>query len=241
MTDGAAPETLVARYTPDDLELLDADERERFASGDDALAWELLYRKEPELYERLIAGERIHPAVLDALPDAQRVIEVGAGTGRLTTYLSSRCRSVKAVEPAAPLRDRLIAKRLSNVEVFRGFFDELPFADSSAELVVSCSAFTADPGHGGEAGLHELERVSSEMVALVWPADVDWLLARDFSYERFEGEMSVDFGSFEEAVELGRIFYPDAVDEIIARGSASVPYSVLGMNPPNDWAWKLVS
>jgi hypothetical protein len=74
----------------------------------------------------------------------------------------------------------------------------------------------------------------------VWPSDIEWLQERGFTYESFDGEMYVAFRSVEEAVELARIFYPDAVDAIVARGSAEVPYDLLGMNAPRDWAWMRV-
>ena len=35
---------------------------------DVVLAWELLYRLEPELYDRLAGAERLHPGVVDWLP-----------------------------------------------------------------------------------------------------------------------------------------------------------------------------
>jgi SAM-dependent methyltransferase len=235
----APPSTLVGRYTEQDLELFDIEERARFTGVE--IAWELLYRKEPELYERLIAGERIDERVLGSLPDATTVVEVAAGTGRLTAYLSERYQRVIAVEPARSLRSFLERKGLANVDVCSGFFDAIALPDDSAELVVSCSAFTSDPAHGGPDGLREMERVASEVVAIVWPADVDWLIANGFTYESFDGDMDVDFGSLDEAVELARIFYPDAVDEIVARGSPRVPYAVLGMNAPRDWAYKRTS
>jgi hypothetical protein len=50
--------------------------------------------------------------------------------------------------------------------------------------------------------------------------------------------MAVSFATVEEAVELARIFYPGAADEIAARGIAEVPYELLGMNPPRDIAYK---
>ena len=92
--------------------MLTADEARRFVphgAGDPqtdiALAWELLYRLEPELYDRLVSAERLHPGVLGWLPhDVERIVEVGAGTGRLTLELIERAREVVAVEPAAPLR-----------------------------------------------------------------------------------------------------------------------------------------
>lgn len=257
-----APPTLVQRYSLEDLRVFDRAEQERFLApfgdldeavlaGDERawheigphLAWDILYRKEPELYERLIAGERIHPDVLDRLPVVETAIEVGAGTGRLTIEVASRAGHVIAVEPAAPLRStlatKLFEKSITNVVLESGFFDALGLADASAQAVVSCSAFTAEPAHGGEAGLVEMCRVVAPggRIVLVWPSDVDWLRARGFRYECFDGEMAVDFGSLEEAVELARIFYPHAVDEIAERGSARVPYDLLGMNPPRDLAW----
>src|SRR5712692_6721155 len=68
VTDTQSLRSIQARYGPDDLALLTPAERERFCDEDPWLAWELLYRKEPELYERLIAGEHIHPDVLAWLP-----------------------------------------------------------------------------------------------------------------------------------------------------------------------------
>jgi hypothetical protein len=112
--------------------------------------------------------------------------------------------------------------------------------DGWADLAVSCSAFTADPIHGGECGLAEMERITRRggIVAFVWPSDVEWLCERGYSYESFDGEMSVEFESLDEAVELAGIFYPDAVEEIIRRGERHVPYEVLGTNAPRDLAWR---
>ena len=99
---------LRSRYTPADLGVLTRDEVSRFAPGGDGdpradvtLAWELLYRLEPDLYDRLVSAERLHPGVLDWLPrDAGRIVEVGAGAGRLTLELVGRGREVVAIEPA---------------------------------------------------------------------------------------------------------------------------------------------
>ena len=88
---------LRTRYTAADLSALAADEARRFLRGgsgdprvDMPLAWELLYRLEPELYDRLASAERLHPAVIQWLPAGlERIVEVGAGTGRLTLELSA--------------------------------------------------------------------------------------------------------------------------------------------------------
>jgi hypothetical protein len=53
--------------------------------------------------------------------------------------------------------------------------------------------------------------------------------------------MSVEFGSYDEAVELAEIFYPKAAGEVRRRGGRSVPFDVLGINPPRDLAYKVLA
>jgi hypothetical protein len=102
---------------------------------------------------------------------------------------------------------------------------------SSADLVVACSAFTPSPGHGGEDGLAEMERVCRPggCVAIIWPNHLAWLTARGYRHVSFPGPMSVEFGSHEEAVELAEIFYPKAADERQRRGWRKVPFAALGI------------
>ncbi len=216
--------------------------------SDITLAWELLYRLEPELYDRLASAEHLHPGVVDRLPrGVDRIVEVGAGTGRLTLALIGRAADVVAVEPALPLR-RILARKLASadrgdrVRVMHGFFDQLPLPDDSSDLVVACSAFTPAAGHGGEAGLSEMERVCRPggCVAIVWPNHTDWLAARGYQYVSLPGAMSVEFGSYPEAVELAGIFYPAAAGEVRRLGRRAVPFDVLGINPPRDLAVKVL-
>jgi SAM-dependent methyltransferase len=250
-----AAKTLRSRYTPADLGVFTPDEASRFVCpgggdprGDVVLAWELLYRLEPELYDRLARAERLHPGVVDWLPrDVDRIAEVGAGTGRLTMELIGRGQHIVAVEPALPLR-RILRRKLAaaghgeRVRVIHGFFDQLPLPDDFAGLVLACSAFTPAPGHGGEAGLAEMERVCRPggLVAIIWPNHLDWLATRGYRYVSFPGPMHVEFGSHHEAVELAEIFYPKAAGEVRRRGSRKVPFEVLGINPPRDLAFKVL-
>jgi SAM-dependent methyltransferase len=247
---------LRTRYTAGDVGVLTRDEARRFASSeagdprsDITLAWELLYRLEPELYDRLVRAEPLHPGVLTWLPrDVGRIVEVAAGTGRLTLELVRRAREVVAVEPAAPLREILTHKLAcadhgSRARVIDGFFDELPVSDGWADLVIACSAFTPAPGHGGESGLAEMERACRPggCVVIVWPNELRWLAAHGYRYRRFDGEMFVEFASHDEAVELTEIFYPDAVGEVRRQGWRRVRYDVLGINPPCDLAYKAIA
>jgi SAM-dependent methyltransferase len=247
---------LQTRYTAADVGVLTQDEARRFLSSgtgdprtDITLAWELLYRLEPELYDRLASAERLHPGVIGWLPDnVDRIVEVAAGTGRLTLELVRRAREVVAIEPAAPLREILNRKlapgdRTYRAHVTNGFFDDLPVADDCADVVVACSALTPAPGHGGEAGLAEMERACRPggCVVIVWPNEVGWLAAHSYRYVRFDGEMFVEFASHEDAVELIEIFYPSAIGEVRRRGLRRVPYDVLGTNPPRDLAFKVIA
>jgi SAM-dependent methyltransferase len=235
--------------------VLTGDEARRFlANGtgdprtDVTLAWELLYRLEPELYERLVSAERLHPGVIGWLPEnVERIVEVAAGTGRLTLELVHRAREVVAIEPAAPLRAilnrKLAAAELAHrVHVTHGFFDDLPVADDCADVVVACSALTPSQGHGGHAGLAEMERVCRPggLVVIAWPNGVRWLTAHGYRYVRFDGEVFVDFTSPEEAAELIEIFYPNASTQIPRRGWRRVPFDALGTNPPRDLAYKVI-
>ena len=252
---GAPPE-LRRRYTAADLAVFSREEARRFVPqgdgdprSDAVLAWELLYRLEPELYDRLASAERLHPGVVSWLPrQVDQIAEVGAGTGRLTMELIGRGRRIVAAEPALPLR-RILRRKLAavdhgdQVEVIDGFFDQLPLPSDFADLVVACSAFTPSPAHGGEDGLAEMERICRPggCVAIIWPNHLDWLATRGYRYVSFPGPMSVEFASVHEALELAGIFYPQAAGEIQRRGSRKVPFELIGINPPRDLAFKVLA
>ena len=253
------------RYGPQDLAVLTPQEWDRWIRpfGVDApdsveafrawpqlrraLAWELLYRVEPDLYERLVAGEAIHSAIVDWLPEIEDAVELGAGSGRFTVQLARKAEHVIAIEPAGPLRERLEARlrreELLNVDVTEGFFDEVPLPDDSADLVAACSAFTVESGHGGQAGLAEMERICRPggMVVIVWPDDPVWLLTRGYGHEVFEGQAEVVFDSVDEAARIARIFYPESAPTIEVAGRSTVPYAVLDGRGPQALCWKRMS
>jgi SAM-dependent methyltransferase len=244
---------LSCRYTAADLQVFTHEEARRFAPvggcdprADAALAWELLYRLEPGLYECLVRAERLHPGIAGWLPGSvHRIVEVGAGSGRLTMELIDRGQEVVAIEPAAGLR-RILERKLAGADhgcrarIVNGFFDDLPVPSGFADLVVACSVLTPEPCHGGDAGLTEMERICRPggCVAIIWPNNIDWLAAHGYHLLSFAGAMSMEFASHREAIELAEIFYPNAVTEVRDRGSRRVPYEVLGVNPPRDLAFK---
>ncbi len=66
------------------------------------------------------------------------------------------------------------------------------------------------PSESKVSELAEMERICRPggMVVVIWPEDPDWLCSQGFAHLSFDGEMFVSFASFDEAVELSRIFCP---------------------------------
>ena len=136
-----------------------------------AVFWTLVYNLLPERWDELSRAEPIHPGVLEALPaDGARVLEVGAGSGRLTANLVGRARSLIAVEPVEPLRE-ILSSRVPGIAVLDAVAQDLPVADGWADLTVACASLGPDP-----ACLSELERCTRRggVVALISPEHPEW-------------------------------------------------------------------
>lgn len=76
---------------------------------------------------------------LGAGPDSE-VMDLAAGTGKLTRQLRPHVGKVVAVEPVAAMRDRLVAG-LPDVQVLDGTAEELPVGDGTVDAVFVAQAF----------------------------------------------------------------------------------------------------
>ncbi|WP_040800952.1 class I SAM-dependent methyltransferase [Nocardia higoensis] len=93
-----------------------------------------------EEYER---GRPSYPpeAVAWLVPeDARTVVDVGAGTGKLTRTLLSPGRAVIAVEPSAGMREQF-ARVLPDVEMVMGTAESIPLPDATADVVACAQAW----------------------------------------------------------------------------------------------------
>jgi SAM-dependent methyltransferase len=94
----------------------------------------------PEDYERGRPGWPRGVVELSGLPPAAAVLDLGAGTGKLTRLLVPAFRHVIAVEPADAMR-RLLAKHCPEAEALAGTGQEIPIADGSVDAVFAAQAF----------------------------------------------------------------------------------------------------
>ena len=107
----------------------------------------IIYQTEADRYEALIAREDHQGNILRTLerivPDLarRRVLDLGAGTGRLARLLAPRVRFVRAFDESAGMlrvcRDKLSETGLANWSVDVADHRHLPVEDASADLVVS--------------------------------------------------------------------------------------------------------
>jgi ubiquinone/menaquinone biosynthesis C-methylase UbiE len=98
-----------------------ADEYERHRTG-----WPA------EAVERALAGVRAG--------STSSVVDLAAGTGKLTRELGARAARVVAVEPSADMR-RELAERVPEAEVVAGTAESIPLADASVDAVLVGEAF----------------------------------------------------------------------------------------------------
>lgn len=256
---GLAAQGLDTRLAGRLLDALPAEARPAFAkgrataapAGEVALAgrtvvnllfWPLLYWHDPLAYEELVAGERIHPRILDALDlDGRNVCDAGAGAGRFTIFAARRARHVVAVDEVPALLRRLELhlreQCIDNVDVRRGSFTALPLEDDSVDIAVACSSLTSRAPFGGQDALDELERIvrPGGDVAIIWPDRPDWFCDRGFVHLSAAGNDHLHFTDAAAAERICRDFYSDeAADWVARQGTADVPFMVLGVPPPND-------
>jgi SAM-dependent methyltransferase len=117
----------------------------------------------PEDYERGRPGWPPEVVDIPGLPPTATVLEVGAGTGKLTRLLVSRFGRVVAVEPAEAMR-RLLLTHCPEAEVLEGAAEEIPLANASVDAVFAAEAFHR---FDGERALAEMARVLRPRRALV--------------------------------------------------------------------------
>lgn len=169
--------------------------------------------------------------VLDALAPAEhdrppaRIVDIGAGTGKLTALLVEHADEVVAVEPD-PQMLAVLANRLPQVRALPGSAERIPLADGSVDAILAGQAFHWFSRPDADREFARVLRPGG-VVGLLWnipDRTVDWVdeLYRATRKPEFGGSEFVPldeqlFGPVEEAVEPSahRLAGPDALRDLV--------------------------
>lgn len=100
------------------------------------------------------------------LETGRRVLDMAAGTGKLTRLLVPSGASIVAVEPVQAMRDALHAD-LPDVEVVAGRAEAIPLGDASVDAAVVAQAFHWFDGPAAVVEFHRVLRPGCSL-ALIW-------------------------------------------------------------------------
>jgi ubiquinone/menaquinone biosynthesis C-methylase UbiE len=134
---------------------------ERFATAFDAAAEEY-ERGRPGYPEEAL--ETISHGL--GLTSESIVLDLAAGTGKLTRSLNGRFGEVIAVEPLAEMRAQL-TRKVPGVEVLDGSAESIPLADACVDAVFVAQAFHWFDGHRALAEFKRVLRAGGGL-ALLW-------------------------------------------------------------------------
>jgi ubiquinone/menaquinone biosynthesis C-methylase UbiE len=203
-----------------------------------------IYQSEGDRYEALISREDHQgniPHAIDEIinVDGLDLLDLGAGTGRLTLLLAPRVRSIRAFDVSAAMlrvcRERLVASGLSNWQVDVADHRQLPVPDHSTDLVVSGWSISYLAVWNQKNGSAELDKWLMEMKRVLRQngmiilleslgtgneepirlehveSTYQWLDANGFENKWIRTDYK--FESLEEAIDLSRFFFGDELGD----------------------------
>ncbi|HJP88643.1 MAG TPA: methyltransferase domain-containing protein [Candidatus Limnocylindrales bacterium] len=168
-----------------------------------------------ESIERLIAELGIGPG--------KRVLDLAAGTGKLTRQIAPSGAEIVAVEPIDEMRARLEAS-LPGVNVIPGVAEDIPLPNHSVDAVVVGQAFH---WFDGIRAVSEIRRVlkPTGAVGLIWQArdpNQPWIVKLEEIIDRIDdGHPRYRTEAWREAFDLTALFDPieEAVYPYVQHGS----------------------
>ncbi len=214
-----------------------------------------IYESDADRYEALIAREDYQGNIMRALdkiihPDGLDVLDLGAGTGRLTLMLAPRAKSMRAFDAAEEMlrvcREKLVSGGFSNWQVDVADHRQLPVEDNSADLVLSGWSISYLAVWNPDSWRVELEKWLREMKRILRPNSFivlfeslgtgnespiklkhlknyyPWLDEAGFQNQWIRTDYK--FESIDEAEELSRFFFGDELgDKVKANNWVILP------------------
>jgi ubiquinone/menaquinone biosynthesis C-methylase UbiE len=151
---------------------------------------------------RLVKELRIKPE--------STVLDLAAGTGKLTRLLAQLGSEVVAVEPVDEMRERLV-QTLPAVTALEGTAEDIPLDDESMDAVTVGQAFHWFDGDAALAEIHRVLRPGSRL-GLIWNVkdeSVDWVHQLAEIIEAYRGNAPrVASGAWKDAFERTELFSP---------------------------------
>jgi SAM-dependent methyltransferase len=151
---------------------------------------------------RLVKELRIKPE--------STILDLAAGTGKLTRLLAQLGSEVVAVEPVDEMRERLV-QTLPAVTALEGTAEDIPLDDESMDAVTVGQAFHWFDGDAALAEIHRVLRPGTRL-GLIWNVkdeSVDWVHQLAEIIEAFRGNAPrVASGAWKDAFERTELFTP---------------------------------
>jgi SAM-dependent methyltransferase len=139
---------------------------------------------------------------------SSRVLDLAAGTGKLTELLVRFGADVVAVEPVEEMR-RWITAKLPEVEVLPGTAEAIPLADRTVDAVVVAQAFHWFDAPAAASEIHRVLKPEGRLgvVFNVRDEDVDWQGRLTEVFRPFEGDTPrYRHGRWRDVLDAGELF-----------------------------------
>jgi ubiquinone/menaquinone biosynthesis C-methylase UbiE len=212
-----------------------------------------IYQSDGDRYEALVSREDYQgniPRAMDEILNVNGldVLDLGAGTGRLTLMLAPRVNTIRAFDASAEMlrvcRERLLADGFSNWQVDVADHRQLPIPDHSADLVVSGWSVAYLAVWHPETYRDELGKWMNEMQRVLRPGGTvilfeslgtgnetpiqlehlkeyyPWLDEAGFQHKWIRTDYQ--FESVDEAAELAGFFFGDEMSNQVREKSSAI-------------------